>query len=207
MKTHTPAITIAMHSLSGTFLSHAGAEEHHHHHASEMQPAGTHTSHSIFNVESIWENQSGYRSPLSQLGNRTQVVAMVYTSCKYACPRILADLRTIQTALSSASPEDLGFCLITIDPERDTVAAFNAYSRKNKLDDDTWTFLRGEPGDILELANLLGVKYKKLPDGEFSHSNIITLLKPNGEIAHQLIGLGADPSELVEAAKRQLHGH
>ena len=229
MKTHTRTITIAILSLCGVCFSQAGevdepaaccavekdepavccsiepvAQPHQH---GEMQPAGTPTSHSLFNVESTWVNQSGKRGPLSQLGGRSQVIAMVYTTCKFACPRILADLKTIQAGLPSASSADLGFCLITIDPVRDTVASFKTYSQKNNLDNDTWTFLRGEPGDILELANLLGVKYKKMPDGEFSHSNIITLLKPNGEISFQLNGLGADPTELIKAAKHQLHGH
>ena len=122
-------------------------------------------------------------------------------------PRIQADLRTIKSELSKFGSKNLGFTLIMIDPERDTVETFNAYAKKNDLDADTWTFLRGDPGDILEVAALLGVKYKKLPDGEFSHSNIITLLKPNGEIALQLNGLGANPAELITGAKGQLHSH
>jgi len=172
-----------------------------------MSSSAEHTSRSIFNVESSWENQLGERGPLSQIGGRSQVVAMVYTTCQYACPRIVADLKAIESALSTVNSSAIGFTLITIDPERDTTAAYNTYAKKNNLDDSLWTFLRGKPGDILELANLLGVKYKKLPDGEFSHSNIITLLNRNGEITTQLNGLGADPAELISAAKKQLHIH
>ena len=223
MKTHTLITTISVLSLSlsGAVLSYADDEQkekevaacceavpdEHKNHGAEMAGLATHTSHSIFNVESTWEKQNGQRAPLSQIGGRTQIVAMVYTTCKYACPRILADLKTIKSGLSDFGPKDLGFTLITFDPKRDTVDAYTAYAKKNDLDADTWTFLRGEPGDILELANLLGVKYKKLPDGEFSHSNLITLLKPNGEIADQLNGLGANPAELIDAAKGQLHQH
>ncbi len=178
----------------------------HPHEAAGLTP-GQPSAHSIFNVESLWENQNGDRLPLNQLGGRLQVVAMVYTSCQYACPRILADLKSIQFALEETAASDLGFCLVTIDPERDTVEAYTAYATKNGLDRNRWTFLRGGPGDILELANLLGVRYKKMPDGEFSHSNIITLLKPNGEVGYQLNGLGADPAELITTAKHLLHRH
>jgi len=73
-------------------------------------------------------------------------------------PRILADLRTIKSELSKFGSKNLGFTLIMIDPERNTVDAFNTYAKKNDLDADTWTFLRGDPGDILEVAALLGVK-------------------------------------------------
>jgi protein SCO1/2 len=44
----------------------------------------------------------------------------------------------------------------------------------------------------MEMAALLGIRYKKLPDGEFAHSNVITLLNPEGEIVHQQIGLGQE---------------
>lgn len=178
----------------------------HQHHEAGL-PSGAPSAHSIFNVESHWENQTGDHGPLAQIGGRAQVVAMVYTSCQYACPRILADMKRIQSELEGIPSKDLGLCLITIDPERDTVEAYQAYAERNKLEPDRWTFLRGEAGDILELANLLGVRYKKMPDGEFSHSNIITLLLPSGEISYQLNGLGADPSELITAAKALFHHH
>lgn len=178
-----------------------------HLHEEAVLPPGQPSAHSIFHVESLWENQSRERFPLNQLGGRIQVVAMVYTSCQYACPRILADLKSIQSSLEETAASELGFCLITIDPERDTVEAYKTYATKNDLDSERWTFLRGEPGDILELANLLGVRYKKMPDGEFSHSNIITLLKPNGEVVYQLNGLGADPGELITTAKHLMHMH
>ena len=178
----------------------------HQHHEAGL-PSGTPSAHSIFNVESKWENQNGEQGPLAQIGGRAQIVAMVYTSCQYACPRILADMKRIQSELEQIPAKNLGFCLITIDPERDTVEAYQAYAKRNKLESDRWTFLRGEEGDILELANLLGVRYKKMPDGEFSHSNIITLLHSNGEIGYQLNGLGADPVELITAAKKLFHHH
>jgi protein SCO1/2 len=72
---------------------------------------------------------------------------------------------------------------------------------EHSLDANRWTFLRGSPGDIMELGNLLGVKYKKLPDGEFSHSNIITLLNERGEVVDQLIGLGADLDPIIAKAR------
>ncbi len=178
-----------------------------HQHEEAGLPPGQPSAHSVFNVESLWENQTGKQLPLNHLGGRLQVVAMVYTSCQYACPRILADLKSIQSSLEETAASELGFCLITIDPERDTVEAYKTYAKKNGLDSERWTFLRGEPGDILELANLLGVRYKKMPDGEFSHSNIITLLKPDGEVGYQLNGLGADPGELITTAKHLMHMH
>lgn len=201
------AITACLLSYAAESETPPCCEPQPHHHGETGLPAGKPTAHSIFNIESTWENHNGDRLALSQIGGRIQIVAMVYTSCQFACPRILADLKSIHTALADVGSEELGFCLITIDPQRDTVEAYRAYALRNELDDKRWTFLRGEEGDILELANLLGVRYKKMPDGEYSHSNIVTLLKANGEVGYQLNGLGADPSEIIATAKSLIHHH
>jgi protein SCO1/2 len=163
--------------------------------------AAAHTDSSLFNVASQWQNQTGSSAPLSQVGDRPQLVAMVYTSCQFACPRMLVDLKAIQDKIGSDTASDYGITLITFDPERDTVAAYQAYADQQQLEAERWTFLRGDPSDILEIANLLGVKYKHLPNGEFSHSNVITLLNTQGEIVTQLEGLGADSAELIETTK------
>ena len=46
---------------------------------------------------------------------------------------------------------------------------------------------------------LLGVKYKQDANGNFSHSNLITVLNAGGEIVHQRTGLQGDVAEMVRA--------
>lgn len=152
---------------------------------------------SLYQVESRWQNQDGDSAPLAQLAGRSQLVAMAYTTCEYACPRLLADLKAIETQLAEFKPADLGITLITFDPARDTAARFREYAQINGLDLRRWTLLRADPSDTLELANLLGVRYKSMPNGEITHSNIITLLNPRGEIVTQIDGLGADAEPLL----------
>lgn len=53
----------------------------------------------------------------------------------------------------------------------------------------------------MELAALTGFKYKKDDRGNYSHSNIITLLNEKGEIVHQLIGLNQDIAKTVNQLK------
>jgi protein SCO1 len=76
-------------------------------------------------------------------------------------------------------------------------AALAEYRRTRELPVATWTLLHGQPDDVLELAALLGVRYKEGADGQFMHSNVITLLNANGEIVVQQIGLNSDPQEMV----------
>jgi len=166
----------------------------------KLQPIPS--AHSLYQIESIWESQTGESARLSQLAGRHQLVAMAYTSCEYACPRLLADLKAIEAKVADISPELLGISLVTFDPERDTPERFRAYAADKQLDPGRWTLLRSSPADILELANLLGVRYQENPNGEFSHSNIITLLSPTGEILARIDGLGADPQPLLDALKQ-----
>lgn len=46
---------------------------------------------------------------------------------------------------------------------------------------------------------LLGVKFKRDANGQFSHSNLITVLNLEGEISHQRNGLMGDMSEAAKA--------
>jgi protein SCO1/2 len=50
------------------------------------------------------------------------------------------------------------------------------------------------------LAALLNVKFKKDAQGQFLHSNVITLLNADGELVCQQLGLTADHNEIVRRA-------
>ncbi|MDQ8182295.1 SCO family protein [Pelagicoccus sp. SDUM812005] len=151
---------------------------------------------SLYQVTSEWQNQTGNKLVLADLAGRPLFVALAYTNCQYACPRLIADLKAIESALPSDS--DANFVVISIDPARDTPERLATYAVEQELDTSRWTLLNGAPGDVLELANLLGVRYAKTPTGDYTHSNIITLLNAKGEIVHQQNGLGADINPTLE---------
>jgi protein SCO1/2 len=52
---------------------------------------------------------------------------------------------------------------------------------------------------VQDLAMLLGVKYKQDAGGQFSHSNLITVLNTEGEIKFQRSGLQGDVLEPARA--------
>lgn len=165
--------------------------------ATNTEPSAAFTDASLYQLDSTWTNDAGQPVPLGSLHGRVQVVAMFFTSCTYACPILLHDLRRIEAAL----PEDVrartSFTLITLDPERDTPAVLHTYRNAHRLPAARWTLLRASADDTLELAALLGVKFKREASGQFAHSNLITLLNARGEILHQLVGLNQDVSEAV----------
>ena len=152
---------------------------------------------SIYQIDSTWTTDAGEPFKLATLRGRPQIVAMFFTSCQNACPITVSDMKRIEGALPEALRAHVGFTLVSFDPERDTTAALHAYRLRRGLDPTRWTLLRGEPADVSELAARVGMKYKNGARGQFAHSNIITVLNPDGEIVRQQIGLNQNIEETV----------
>jgi protein SCO1 len=171
-----------------------------HPHAGGLE-AGEHTDHSIFHLESSWWDQHGERRELASLGGRVQVVSMVYTYCAHTCPQILVDMKRIEAALEAGEWEGVGFVLVSVDPERDTPGRLRHFAESTRLDPTRWTLLGGSDGDVLELAMLLGVRFRRESATDFSHSNVLLVLDPAGEIVFRQVGLGADPAPLLAAIR------
>jgi protein SCO1/2 len=157
------------------------------------------TDRSIYQLDAPWTTDVGQPFKLAELHGRPVVLAMFFTSCGYACPRIVSDMTQIEQSLPPAARDQAVFVLVSFDDVRDTVAALRTYRDQHGLDARRWVLLRGAPGDIRELAAVLGVKYKKDAAGLFSHSNLITILNREGEIVHQRIGLEGGLSEAARA--------
>ena len=167
--------------------------------ATNVAVSATFTDKSLYQLDSTWTNDAGQTLKLGQLRGRVQVVAMFFASCTYACPIIVQDMRRLEQALPKDRRAKVGFTLVTIDTERDTPGALHAYRMAHHLPGNGWTLLHGSPDDTLELAALLGVKFKREATGQFAHSNLITVLNEQGEIIHQVVGLNQD---LHDAVKR-----
>jgi protein SCO1 len=159
------------------------------------------TDQSLYLLDSTWTSDAGRKVKLGALRGRPQVVAMFFASCQFTCPLTVSDMKNIESAL----PEDLrtntDFLLVSFDSVRDTPSALKAYRAKRELSAQNWTLLRGEPDDVRELAALLGVIYKPDANGDFAHSNIITVLNAEGEIVFQQPGLNLPPDEIVAKLK------
>jgi protein SCO1/2 len=156
---------------------------------------------SIYQLDSLWTTDSGAQTNLAALRGRIQVITIFFANCQAACPLLVNDMKRIEAALPPEAREHVGFVLVTFDPDRDTPEALRAYRNRQGLAQN-WTLLRGKPEDVQELAVVLGLKYKKDLQGQFAHSNVITILSPEGEIIQQQSGLPQTIEPLVAAIKR-----
>ena len=164
--------------------------------------AGEFSDASIFQLQSVWKSQEGKTIRLAHFRGRPILLAMMFTSCEYACPRILADLKFIEEQIPAVSRDAVRFLLVSFDTERDRPAVLKAYAKKNDLDLRRWTLLHGSQSDVRELAAVLGVRYKRSKSAGFSHSNLVTFLDREGRVLHRQEGLGASPQSTLEAIER-----
>ena len=146
------------------------------------------TTGSIFVLDSKWQNQDGQELQLKDLKGKNLVVVMIFTSCKTACPILVADMRKIASKIEPKKLKETTMLLISIDPENDTPEVLKAYAKEQKMEGEPWMFLRSDKESVRELANVLAVKYKKISPIVFSHSNIITVFNKNGEMINQVEG-------------------
>ncbi len=163
--------------------------------------SGSFTANSIYQINSVWKNQFGNEINIGDLKGKTQVFAMIFANCTYACPIIANDMRRIEESLSSDELKQIQFTLVSIDPERDTPEKLKQFAKDQNLNFARWQLLTGDRSDIDDLAALLGFRYKKENDGSFSHSNIITILNKEGEIIHQQVGLNQDIANTLNIIK------
>ena len=133
------------------------------------------------------------------------VIVMFFGSCRTACPTIIADMKRIEKAAGPKAAEKTKFVLITFDPKVDTPDALKALEKKFELDSKKWTFLHGDEGSIREVASVLNVQYREVSEGQFSHTNLITLLDPNGVVTTKIEGL-KQPIEPLVASLNKIAG-
>lgn len=153
---------------------------------------------SIYNLPSKWTNQEGTDIEMKDLNGKVIVMVMIYTSCKSACPRLVADMRNIESRLPENIKDNVKLVLVSIDPKVDTPERLKSFSIENKMEGKQWMFLRSTEENTREFAAVLAVNYKKISPLDFSHSNIISVFNAKGELAYQQEGLGVNSDETIK---------
>ena len=144
---------------------------------------------SIYHLPGIWTDQNSHDFELKELKGKVLVMVMIYTSCKAACPRLIADMRRIEEEVPEKYGDDVQYIMVSIDPETDTPEQMKSFAAENQMTDDRWLFIRSTMEHTREFASVLAVNYKRISPIDFSHSNIISVFDRQGEMIHQQEGL------------------
>ena len=153
---------------------------------------------SIFLLDSKWQNQDAEELPLKDLKGKNLVMVMIFTSCRTACPILVADMKKVHDKIEKNKLKDTSLVLISIDPTNDTPEVLKKFAAERNMDSEPWIFLRSDEESTREFANVLAVKYKKISPIEFSHSNIISVFNRNGELVSQEEGSGINSDAVAK---------
>ncbi len=173
-------------------------------HQHQAVPAAPPRSDSVYELSASLVDQDGTTVGLDLFRGHPVLISMFYTTCRDACPLLIAGLQRLERELSPPTRADLRVVLVSLDPERDTPEALRALARAHGLDASRWRLLRASDDTVREVAAVLGIRYRRLPDGGFNHSSVITLLDPSGVSLARVEGLG-QPLDALRERLRARH--
>jgi protein SCO1/2 len=155
---------------------------------------------SIYNLTDTFITDNNEPITLSKFKNKPTVIGMIFTNCTFACPRLTLDIVDIEKALNT---KDVNFVMVSFDTERDKPEVLKEFHTKMRVNEN-WTFLTSHESAIRKLSILLNVQYEKDGDGNFSHSNIVSVLDKSGVLVYRKEGLKVNHDETVKFIKTLL---
>jgi protein SCO1/2 len=118
-----------------------------------LQVSGTMEGFTLTNTMADFTltNQDGHAVSLAALTNHVWVANIIFTRCAGPCPRMTAQMRSLQDLL----PKDSAARLVTLttDPDYDSPAVLRKYGERFGADFNRWMFLTGTKAEIAGLAS------------------------------------------------------
>ncbi len=162
-------------------------------------PAPSILGESLYGLPIPIVDQQGSHRLLDSFRGRPVLVTMFYGSCASACPLLTSDLKRIEATLPAATRANLRVLMVSFDQARDTPEVLRRLTLERGMDPGRWTLASANDDDARALAGLLGIRYRKLDNGEFFHSSVIVLLDGEGRPRVRLEGLGKDAAPILNA--------
>lgn len=138
---------------------------------------------SIYDLPITLVDANGLTIGLDVARGKPVLITMFYASCTVACPLLISEVSQVIAELPPDMQGEVEVLLVSFDPARDTPAKLAELARERKLGAG-FTLAVASDADTRALAAVLGVKYRKLANGDFAHGSTIVALDPDGrEIA------------------------
>jgi protein SCO1/2 len=95
-------------------------------------------------------NQDGKITTLTDLTNHVWIADIIFTRCAGPCPRMTAQMESVQNSLPKTSEAKL--VTLTTDPDFDSPEILKKYGERFRADFNRWTFLTGTKSEIANLG-------------------------------------------------------
>ena len=139
-------------------------------------------------------DQDGRAFSLSSAHGSAVALYFGFTHCKDVCPQTLALLGEARTQ-SKLTPEQLRIVMVTVDPKRDTDAAFQTFFIRTGVQA---TGLTGAPAQLRAVYQAYGIAVEPQKH-DIAHTDDIFLIGPDGTLRELL-----DPHTPVDAVAQDL---
>ena len=159
---------------------------------------------SVYHLQLGVEDQNGDLIQLDRYKGQPVLVTMFYASCPHVCPMLISTIKILESELTEEERDQLRVMTISIDPERDTAEKLLQTMTDHSIDAHRWSMVRPDHGDLRMIAGVFGIKYKKLPGGEFNHTTRIILLDRDGIQLANTEQIGRVDANFLEAVKTSL---
>lgn len=159
---------------------------------------------SLYQLELDLTDQHGEHIGLDIFRGQPVLIGMIYATCPYVCPLTVNTIQLTESELEPDQRKRLRVLLVSFDSENDTPERLAAVAKKQKVDDTRWKLARADSDDVRKLAAVLGIRFRQLPDGEFNHSTVITLLDADGVPVTSSNQLGHVDTELLSTIRDSL---
>ena len=140
---------------------------------------------SFYDISGLtYTNHLGKAQSLSDMKGKYVFVSMIFTQCKYACPKIAENIQALESALN----KPFQVVLISFDPKRDNPQTMSAFLNEKKAGKN-WTVMTSTDDIIRKSSMLFDISFKELENGDFSHENVIIVLDKQGREIKRIEGL------------------
>ncbi len=148
-------------------------------------------------------DQRGNEFSFSSLRGEPHLLGMFYGSCKMVCPVEIETLKRIR----HESGSHISVVLVTFDPKRDDLAMLRKVAAEHHVQAPSFRLARPETGDEGMLAGVLGIAYRSLPGGGFSHNVIVSLVDADGRIVARTDASAEPDPAFIRAIVDNQAGH
>ncbi len=190
--------------LSAFMLSSFSLMAQHHHGESATLKAEKVSEHSLYHLNAEWTTHRNESLTLSRFKGEPVIVVMFYGNCTQVCPILIRDAWRLYNSVDESMRSSVNVLAVSFDRENDSPEVLKKYADYEQLNIDGWHFVTAKETDIRSLAMMLGVQYVKQSDGEFAHSNLVSVLDTEGKVAVRVEGLNQPMSEAVSKIEEML---
>jgi protein SCO1 len=163
--------------------------------------AGDPPTDSLYQLQVSLTTQKAETAGFDLYRGHPTMISMFYGSCPAACPMLITAIQLYEAHLTESSQAQLRIPLISFDAAHDTPAQLDRLAHLHRTNPARWAFTSAADADARRIAALLGIRYRRLADGEFDHSLLITLLDGQGRVLARTTKLIGDQEFEVRLRK------